>query len=208
MRSFTVAAAFAALAVANPLPQEIDWAAVDALAPIPTVTIPVVDVSAQASTVSYEPSAAATSVEAEVKASGFSSASAGLKARAAVTCKPQLTGAGPVPTPDTPEAFLAYNDFSTTAKDAQTPSGYYNTFTDLQASNNAYGYVLAFPIDNVILVDQRADTWDTLSSASTRLKPVLISAMPSRVVLPSTSTSSATQLSTVRYLEPYDNTLC
>lgn len=132
-----MAAAFAALAVANPLPQEIDWAAVDALTPIPTVTVPVVDVSAQASTVTYEPSAAATSVAAEVKASGVSSA--GLKARAAVTCKPQPTGAGPVPTPDTPEAFLAYNDFSATANSAKTPSGYYNTFTNLQASNNAYG---------------------------------------------------------------------
>ncbi|KAG9551233.1 glycoside hydrolase, partial [Aureobasidium melanogenum] len=141
MRSFTVAAAFAALAVANPLPQEIDWAAVDALTPIPTITIPVVDVSAQASTVSYEPSAAATSVAAEVNASGVSSASAGLKARAAVTCKPQPTGAGPVPTPDTPEAFLAYSDFSATADSAKTPSGYYNTFTNLQASNNAYGYM-------------------------------------------------------------------
>lgn len=154
MRSFTVAAAFAALAVANPLPQEIDWAAVDALAPIPTVTIPVVDVSAQASTVSYEPSAAATSVEAEVKASGVSSASAGLKARAAVTCKPQPTGAGPVPTPDTPEAFLTYNDFSTTAKNATTPSGYYKTFTDLKASNNAYGYAHACTVKIVMSADQ------------------------------------------------------
>jgi hypothetical protein len=199
MRSFTVAAAFAALAVANPLPQEIDWAAVDALTPIPTVTIPVVDVSAQASTVSYEPSAAATSVAAEVNASGVSSASAGLKARAAVTCKPQPTGAGPVPTPDTPEGFLAYSDFSATADSAKTPSGYYNTFTNLQASNNAYGYVSASLHCNIILLaDQRADTWDTLCSASTRLRPVLISAMPSRAVLPSTSTSSAILLSTVR----------
>lgn len=206
MRSFTVAAAFAALAVANPLPQEIDWAAVDALTPIPTVTIPVVDVSAQASTVTYEPSAAATSVEAEVKASGVSSASAGLKARAAVTCKPQPTGAGSVPTPDTPDAFLAYNDFSVTAKHAKTPLGYYNTFSDLQASNNAYGYVHAFPVNDMMYADQEADTWDTPSSASTRLRLVLISATPSRAVLLSTSTSSATQLSIVRFLEPYDNT--
>ncbi|KAI4720392.1 hypothetical protein E4T48_03404 [Aureobasidium sp. EXF-10727] len=139
MRSFTVAAAFAAMAVANPLPQEIDWAAVDALAPIPTVTIPVVDVSAQASTVSYQPSAAASSIAVQVKASGVSSA--GLKARAAATCKPQPTGAGPVPSDDTPEAFLAYEDFSTIAKSASTPQGYYNTFTDLKASNNAYGYL-------------------------------------------------------------------
>ncbi|KAI5203542.1 hypothetical protein E4T38_05123 [Aureobasidium subglaciale] len=140
MRSFAVAAAFAALAVANPLPQEIDWAAVDALAPIPTVTIPIVDISAQASTVAYEPSAAATSVAAEVKASGVDTTT-GLKARAAVTCKPQPTGAGKVPSPDTPDAFLAFSEFSDTAQSASTPAGYYNTFTDLKASNNAYGYM-------------------------------------------------------------------
>ncbi|THX57875.1 hypothetical protein D6D06_03446 [Aureobasidium pullulans] len=142
MRSFTVAAAFAALAVANPLPQEIDWAAVDALAPIPTVTIPVVDVSAQASTVAYEPSAAATSIAAAVKASGVDSdAPTGLKARGAAICKPQPLGAGPAPKEDTPEAFLAYPEFSTKANAASTPSGYYNTFKDLKASNNAYGYM-------------------------------------------------------------------
>jgi len=144
MRSFTVAAAFAALAVANPLPQEIDWAAVDALAPIPTVTIPVVDVAAKASTVAYEPSAAATSVAAEVKASGVDTdATSGLKVRAAaVTCKPQPLGAGPtVNSPDTPEAFLAYGDFATAANSASTPEGYYNSFTNLNASSNAYGYM-------------------------------------------------------------------
>jgi hypothetical protein len=143
MRSFTVAAAFAALAVANPLPQEIDWAAVDALAPIPTVSIPVVDVAAKASTVAYEPSAAATSVAAEVKASGVDSdATSGLKVRAAaVTCKPQPSGAGPVPSPDNVDNFLAYDYFTSQATSAPTPEGYYNTFTNLKASNNAYGYM-------------------------------------------------------------------
>ncbi|KAG9593032.1 hypothetical protein KCV04_g20894, partial [Aureobasidium melanogenum] len=165
MRSFTVAATFAALAVANPLPQEIDWAAVDALTPIPTVTIPVVDVSAQASTVSYEPSAAATSVAAEVNASGVSSASAGLKARAAVTCKPQPTGSGPVPTPDTPETFLAYNDFSATADSAETPSGYYNTFTNLQASNNAYGY-MGYTVLNEYSTQTCADKCDAIKGCA------------------------------------------
>lgn len=141
MRSFTVAAAFAALAAANPLPQEIDWAAIDALAPIPTVTIPVVDVAALASTVSYAPSAAATSVAAAVKAQGVNSdGSSGLRVRgAATTCKPQPIGAGTVPSPDTASAFLAFPEFCASATNAPTPDGYYNTFKDLKASNNAYG---------------------------------------------------------------------
>jgi hypothetical protein len=139
MRSYTFAAAFAALAAASPLPQEIDWAAVDALAPIPTVTIPVVDVKALASTISYEPSAAATSIAAEFKASGVTATPSGLKARAAATCKPQPTGSGPKPDTDSAEAFLAYPAYSTTANGASTPAGYYNTFKNLNASNNAYG---------------------------------------------------------------------
>jgi hypothetical protein len=145
MRSFTVAAAFAAMAVANPVPQPqgFDWKAIDALAPIPTVTIPVVDVAAKASTVAFDPSAAASSIAAVVKDSGVDSAPASaLKARAAtVTCKPQPLGAGPVPSPDTPEAFLAYDYFKAQATAAPTPAGYYNSFTNLQASNNAYGYM-------------------------------------------------------------------
>jgi hypothetical protein len=146
MRSFTVAAAFAAMAVANPVPQPqgFDWKAIDALSAIPAVTIPVVDVAAKASTVAFDASAAASSIAAVVKSSGVdSTASSGLKVRAAaVTCKTQPPGAGPtVHNPDTPEAFLAYDYFKAQAVAAPTPGGYYNAFTNLQASNNAYGYM-------------------------------------------------------------------
>jgi hypothetical protein len=145
MRSFTVAAAFAAMAVANPVPQPqgFDWKAIDALSAIPTVTIPVVDVAAKASTVAFDASAAASSIAAVVKSSGVdSTASSGLKVRAAaVTCKAQPLGAGPTVSPDTPEAFLAYDYFKAQAVAAPTPGGYYNAFTNLQASNNAYGYM-------------------------------------------------------------------
>jgi hypothetical protein len=146
MRSFTVAAAFAAMAVANPVPQPqgFDWKAIDALSAIPTVSIPVVDVAAKASTVAFDASAAASSIAAVVKASGVDATStSGLKVRAAaVTCKPQPSGAGPiVHSPDTPEAFLAFDNFKQQAIAAPTPAGYYNAFTNLQASNNAYGYM-------------------------------------------------------------------
>lgn len=192
MRSYTVAAAFAALAAANPLPQEIDWAAVDALAPIPTVTIPVVDVGAQASTVTYEPSAAATSVAAEVMASGVDSdASSGLKARGATACNPQPTGAGPVPTDDTPEAFLAYPEFSTKATTAPTPNGYYNTFEDLKASNNAYGYMGYTLLDSYGKFIEHDGKWDTVSKPLQTHTSVLQNAMLLMDVAPSTSTTSA-----------------
>ncbi|KAF2225585.1 hypothetical protein BDZ85DRAFT_174551, partial [Elsinoe ampelina] len=60
---------------------------------------------------------------------------------AAATCVPQPRGSGPVPTVDTPEDFLNETRFSTAANSADTPAGYVNTFTNLQASNNAYGYM-------------------------------------------------------------------
>lgn len=63
----------------------------------------------------------------------------GLKKRAA--CDPQPTGAGLIPSPDTVSAFLAYSAYASAASAALTPSGYVNTFTNLQASNNAYGYL-------------------------------------------------------------------
>ncbi|KAK5118683.1 hypothetical protein LTR85_007889 [Meristemomyces frigidus] len=57
------------------------------------------------------------------------------------TAAAQATGAGPVPSPDTASAFLAYPSFSAVASAAPTPPGYTNTFTNQQASNNAYGYL-------------------------------------------------------------------
>ncbi|KAI1260411.1 hypothetical protein F5Y18DRAFT_257260 [Xylariaceae sp. FL1019] len=56
-------------------------------------------------------------------------------------CTAEPAGAGPVPSPDTVEAFLAFSDLSSAANDAAVPSGYVSTFTDLQASSSAYGYL-------------------------------------------------------------------
>ncbi|KAI0111186.1 hypothetical protein GGR51DRAFT_557591 [Nemania sp. FL0031] len=64
----------------------------------------------------------------------------GLAARTDDSCTSLAAGAGPVPNPDTADAFLAYDAFSTAAKTAAVPSGYFRTFENLQASNNAYGY--------------------------------------------------------------------
>ncbi|KAK5147225.1 hypothetical protein LTR04_000882 [Oleoguttula sp. CCFEE 6159] len=56
-------------------------------------------------------------------------------------CAIQPDGYGPKVTPDTTGAFLAYPDFHTIAKNAKTPKGYVNTFTDLNAAVNANSYL-------------------------------------------------------------------
>lgn len=56
-------------------------------------------------------------------------------------CNPQWLGHGPVPTPNTAEAFFSYASFSEAALAAPAPSGYANTFKNLNAVNNALGYM-------------------------------------------------------------------
>lgn len=131
MRFTLIPMAFAAFAVANPLPQGLDWAAIDALDAIPTPTQPIVNAAAHASTVSYTPSAAASAVSASIAASGTSSAD-----------KRSIVERGIAPTsPDTDVAFLADTRYSSAAGSASTPSGYTQTFQNLNASSNAYGYM-------------------------------------------------------------------
>ncbi|KAK5011044.1 hypothetical protein LTR28_006121 [Elasticomyces elasticus] len=56
-------------------------------------------------------------------------------------CAPQPDGYGPVATPDTVAAFLAYPAFHTDARKAPTPPGYTNVFRDLNASVSAASYL-------------------------------------------------------------------
>ncbi|KAI1734590.1 hypothetical protein F4680DRAFT_437979 [Xylaria scruposa] len=56
-------------------------------------------------------------------------------------CDPQPSGAGPTPNPDTPEAFSSNSYFSSAAKGAPVPHDYVQTFQNLNASNNANGYM-------------------------------------------------------------------
>ena len=58
-------------------------------------------------------------------------------------CATQPTGASGAPTvsPDSPSAFLANTDIAAAATNAPTPSGYTQTFQNLQGSNNALGYL-------------------------------------------------------------------
>lgn len=56
-------------------------------------------------------------------------------------CAPQPDGYGPKVQPDTVAAFEAYPAFHQMALSARTPSGYANTFKDLNASVNANSYL-------------------------------------------------------------------
>lgn len=144
MKSLVLVGALAALARA--LPQDIAFDVVDEAAAPPQVTVPV-HVTAQ--TIVYNDDAAASSAAALITADPLPQATvpavATTLSKRAVekrdACASQPAGAGPVPSPDTASAFLAYASFAATASSAPTPSGYDNTFTNLQASNNAYGYL-------------------------------------------------------------------
>jgi hypothetical protein len=119
--------------------QDIDWDAVEIL-PTPSYSI---DIKATAQTVSYTTSALLASVSAAVTGTTQKCSVVVVKKRDDDEdyCKPQPSGNGPIPTPDTAAAFLSYAGFSATASAAPVPSGYTNSFTNLQASNNAYGYL-------------------------------------------------------------------
>lgn len=145
MRYSIAAVAFAALAHA----QDLDWDVILQATPLPEVTIPVVyatvpSTTATATTVPYTSEAAAAAVTSALDANpddGFPLNSGIAKRDAATTCQSQPLGYGPVPTPDSASAFLSFSPLASSASNAATPSGYVNTFNNLQASNNAYGYM-------------------------------------------------------------------
>ncbi|KAK8135097.1 carbohydrate-binding -like protein [Apiospora sp. TS-2023a] len=56
-------------------------------------------------------------------------------------CATQPIGSGPVPTPDTAANFLSLPDFATAANKAQVPNNYVQTFANLTAANNDYGFL-------------------------------------------------------------------
>lgn len=126
--------------------QGLDFDAIDA-APAPeTTTVPI---GAGSTTVAYDSATAAASAAAEITASPIV---ADVKVKRSMknrlpfakrdgNCAIQPAGAGPVPDPDTPDAFLADTDFSSAAQSAVTPSGFVQSFSNLEGSNSAYAYM-------------------------------------------------------------------
>jgi hypothetical protein len=112
---------------------QLDLPAIIAAGPPPEPSI-AINVATQ--TVEFDLPAAEAAAAADQSAVAISSS----KVKRNV-CDAQIQGAGPVPSPDTDQAFLDLKDFSAAATNAKTPKGYKNTFQDLKAENNALGYM-------------------------------------------------------------------
>ena len=103
MRAALILPVLAGLAVAAPRPQDIDLAGVDA-APDPVMVTPAYDVVSQSATAAPTLSIQPITTDA-----------VGLRKRRAPVekrdgdCAPQPLGSGPVPTPDTADAFRSFS---------------------------------------------------------------------------------------------------
>ncbi|CAJ2503499.1 Uu.00g108930.m01.CDS01 [Anthostomella pinea] len=124
-------------AAASPLVprQAID---VDLVNSAPDPTLVTVPIGPTADSVNYD-LAAATQLAVADPLTVPAATKRDLAARTA--CEVQPTGAGPVPDVDNDDSFLKFADFSDAATSALVPSGYQQTYTDLQASSIAYGYL-------------------------------------------------------------------
>jgi len=154
---FTTSSPFAA-------PQGLDFDVVDNLPPASTVVIPigvasqivtVNEASAIASVAALATKAPLTdaydgvvSVPAAVNivtASYLSKRQAGSSSGSATSSctggTPQATGTGPASTPDTPAGFQQNGAYGSSARSAAVPSGYTQTFSNLNGSSQAYGYL-------------------------------------------------------------------
>ncbi|KAL8830958.1 MAG: hypothetical protein Q9191_001138 [Dirinaria sp. TL-2023a] len=142
MRSLILAAALAGITVAVPTPQAIDYAGVDA-DPDPVLVSAPLDVQSNIpSAVAPAPIEPITTDVSKVKRD---------------SCAAQPNGYGPVPTPDTPDAFSSDPDFQVCllpwinyqstdepqaiSSNAPTPDGYSLAFTGLQGSLSASKYM-------------------------------------------------------------------
>ncbi|KAL2073289.1 hypothetical protein VTL71DRAFT_10613 [Oculimacula yallundae] len=143
MRSTIILSAFAALALAAPRPQEIEFDLVDA-APDAEIVTPPTDVSVD--------NVASLPVAEVVKAAAASVTDVAQAEKRALRkrdgdCSAEPAGTGPrVSDPeDTPEAFLAYQPFKDDAikhaLDANVPQGYSLAYSNLQASSQTSSYL-------------------------------------------------------------------
>ena len=111
----------------------------DSLPEPPTASI---EVGVAAQTVTFDLASAVAAVATDVVVSGVDvTPTPSVEKRERAPCAPQPLGFGPKPTEDTPSAFLAFEEFAAKASAAPTPAGYSVAFTNLKASNNAYGYL-------------------------------------------------------------------
>ncbi|KAJ9638342.1 hypothetical protein H2199_007029 [Coniosporium tulheliwenetii] len=123
-----------AVAYAAPAPQMINIGAVEAQ----KITTVVPPAAAATDAVVYNAASAASKAAEEITANGL------LKRTDCGVhdpCCAQPDGFGPVTSPDTADAFLANSLYSAIADGAPVPQGYSLSFSDLQASISAPGYL-------------------------------------------------------------------
>ncbi|CAK1367665.1 hypothetical protein CB0940_11561 [Cercospora beticola] len=129
-----LAAALAASVTVLAADLQLDIAVVAAAGAPPT---PSIAQDAPSQTIHYDAAAIQQQAAAEQKADPATPATKFKRA----ACDPLWAGKGPIPNPDTSEAFLDFADLSNAALAAPTPAGYTNTFKNLKAMNNALGYM-------------------------------------------------------------------
>ncbi|KAG9512005.1 hypothetical protein KCV07_g9747, partial [Aureobasidium melanogenum] len=143
--TFPALAANMAAVLAAPQPQDLNINMIVA-APDPTyseavgVTAQVVTLDSTAIAAQATSAVSSVSIAVSDVLSGTDVAKRDIAKRTA--CAPQPTGASMYSAaPTDPSAWASYSVFSSAAAAAPTPAGYTNTFSNLAASNNAYGYL-------------------------------------------------------------------
>lgn len=113
---------------------QIDVSAVAEAGPPPT---PVIATNVPSQVIKYNHIAVETAAAAEQSAEATSDPSPSVQKRAA--CDAQWLSSGPVPTPDTVEAFQQDQAMKDAANNAPTPPGYKLAYQDLNSTANALG---------------------------------------------------------------------
>lgn len=156
MRSYTLATALlAGCALANPVPQDLDWDAIDSLDPIETPVIPVVDAKAAETTIAYASAAAASAVASAVVASPSDDTISIQRRGVLVTPANNRQCATQPDYYDTPENFTA-----TYSSDDVAVPGYTTAYFNRNGSSiGVYGYMGYSLLDSydAIKCSQRCD---------------------------------------------------
>ncbi|USW54700.1 hypothetical protein Slin15195_G080190 [Septoria linicola] len=156
------------LAAALPRPQNIDFAAVDA---IPTPAELGAPLAAAASAVpTYVPEQAAAKAASEAASNPITKRRS-LVARAA--CDPRPLGQGaPDTSPDTPEAFQTNFQYRNLAVDSHIPQGYDRVFNNLKAANKQDGYLGFYTLSgyDTIRCRQYCDATKTCTAFNTYIE--------------------------------------
>jgi hypothetical protein len=136
MRSFILIAGVAALAVASPMPQDLnDASKVNLAEELPQLSTTTADIGNGSVTITYDPNAAAAAAAAEA---ANSPDFIDLPDKRSL----EQRGACPAPpTGDTVANFLANTAFSDAAEGARTPGGFAQAFVNQQASLEGCGYL-------------------------------------------------------------------